>query len=562
MMVRRDLALQIGRVSIFLFVLVTVSVGAVVSTRARQASTGLPLQRFQSSLFSGAGNCASCHLSDGFVLTTSEGEDVSMPQDWRSTMMANAFHDPYFQAVIEREVALRPGLKGLIEDECLTCHAPVGRTQAHYDGATEYSLETARQSALAKEGVSCTVCHQIQPDNLGTHASYSGHYIINGSRTIFGPYADVDPFTMQSSVGYTPVFGAHKQQSELCATCHTLFTPILNEQNEIIGEFPEQTPYLEWKNSEYASIGKLQSCQDCHMPKTNEPIIITNFPPGDPRTPFWRHHFVGGNAFMLTMLQNNIDTLGLRASTAQFQTTIDRTLKQLRERTAVLEITNAEVVGGDAQVTVRVTNLAGHKLPTAYPTRRAWLHFTARDRSGTVLFESGAWDERDEIVGIVPGMEPHHDLITSGTQVQIYESVLGDKDSSPTISLLSAVQYLKDNRIPPKGFLSTGPDIQHTSIIGEAADDPNFNRDGATEGTGTDIVTYRFPLTVAVEEISFEVRMVFQTIQPRHVDVFRDSPTPAGAAFLEMYDAMDNDPVPVASAFAKLVSDEDQWVIY
>lgn len=36
-----------------------------------------------------------------------------------------------------------------------------------------------------------------------------------------------------------------------CATCHTLFTPYVDNEGNVAGEAPEQTPYLEWKNSIY-----------------------------------------------------------------------------------------------------------------------------------------------------------------------------------------------------------------------------------------------------------------------------------------------------------------------
>jgi hypothetical protein len=51
--------------------------------------------------------------------------------------------------------------------------------------------ETARTPALAAlDGVSCTLCHQIEPDNLGEKAGFSGGYTIDGGAAAarFGGY--------------------------------------------------------------------------------------------------------------------------------------------------------------------------------------------------------------------------------------------------------------------------------------------------------------------------------------------------------------------------------------
>ena len=48
------------------------------------------------------------------------------------------------------------------------------------------------------------------------------------------------------------------------------------------------------------------------------------------------------------------------------------------------------VVDAWLRVDILVKNLTGHKLPTAFPSRRAWLHIVVRDRDGKTVFESGA----------------------------------------------------------------------------------------------------------------------------------------------------------------------------
>ena len=86
-----------------------------------------------------------------------------------------------------------------------------------------------------------------------------------------------------------------------------------------------------------------------------------------------------------------------------------------------------------ATPTSSVENLGGHKLPTAYPSRRAWLHFIVRDRSGRVVFESGALKpdgsiQRQRQRRGRRQFEPHYAEIRSPDEVQIYESILGDRE--------------------------------------------------------------------------------------------------------------------------------------
>ena len=101
-------------------------------------------------------------------------------------------------------------------------------------------------------------------------------------------------------------------------------------------------------------------------------------------------------------------------------------------------------------------NLGGHKLPTAYPSRRAWIHVSVRDRNHRTVFESGALNPDGSIQGndndCDPArFEPHYDEIDS-QQVEIYESIMKDHAGHVTTGLLSAIGYVKDNRLLPRGF--------------------------------------------------------------------------------------------------------------
>ena len=182
-----------------------------------------------SNLFSGSGNCALCHSAGNGAFITQSNTDISPITLWRSTMMSNAAKDPLWQAKVKAEVEENPALQSIIEDKCLTCHAPMGRTEAIYNGASHFSFSEAMNDELSMDGVSCTLCHQIQAGNFGIE-SFSGKYQISNVHEIFGPYQSPLSMPMFNAVGFTPVFSDHVHSSELCATCHTLFTPYLDNE--------------------------------------------------------------------------------------------------------------------------------------------------------------------------------------------------------------------------------------------------------------------------------------------------------------------------------------------
>ena len=83
----------------------------------------------------------------------------------------------------------------------------------------------------------------------------------------------------------------------------------------------------------------------------------------------------------------------------------------------------------EVAVEVQAENLSGHKLPTAFPSRRAWLHVVVKDANGPVVFESGKLRPDGSIVGNENDedplkFEPHYREITNPDEVEIYEPIL------------------------------------------------------------------------------------------------------------------------------------------
>jgi cytochrome c551/c552 len=492
-------------------------------------------------LFQTSDRCFACHNG----LSTASGEDISIGLSWRPTMMANSARDPYWQAGVRRETIDHPESKAAIEDECAICHMPMARYQSRYEGRdAEVFARLARGAdekidVLARDGVSCSMCHQITSDNLGTRESLVGGFVVDttkdrGERAEYGPYKIEDGqlrVMRTSSGGYKPTEGEHIRKSELCATCHTLITKALGPGGQIIGQLPEQMPYQEWFASDFR---EKQSCQDCHMPKVEEEtrIAVTL---GLPRADMGRHVFVGGNFFMMRVLNKYRNDLGVWALPTEFDTAANRTIDHLKAQTIELSLDQVNVAVGRLQADITVENLSGHKFPTAYPSRRAWLHVTVRDRDNRVVFESGAIKPDGSIVGndndIDPGrFENHYTEITSADQVQIYEDIMVGTNNVPTTGLLTAVRFIKDNRLLPKGFNKNAVDPE-IAPQGDAMSDSDF-------AGGGDKIRYTVNTGNAQGPFQIEAELWFQPISYRWANNLKPYDAMEPQRFTRYYDAM------------------------
>ncbi|MFA5010786.1 MAG: T9SS type A sorting domain-containing protein [Ignavibacteria bacterium] len=510
-----------------------------------------PLPTQTSSIFSGSGNCATCHTGDGIILSEN-GVDISPVTYWRSSMMGNASKDPFWRAIVAEEIHTHPQFQFVIESTCTKCHAPMGHRQAIQNGDSGYTMTQMKADTLANDGVSCTSCHQIKNTNFGSSSSYSGGYNITTERIIYGPYPN--PFTqpMVTFVNYFTMHSLNMNNSELCATCHTLFTPTINYAGQIVGSFPEQTPYIEWKNSMYKTYNI--PCQTCHMPITNTPIDISTIPPWDTtkRSPFWKHLFSGGNKFMNRVLKNNIDSLRLSASGPNFDTTLVYTEKMLKESAVNIAITPS-YSAGFMNIGVTVENLTGHKIPTGIPYRRMWVHLKVKDQSNNTVFESGNWNAQGEIIGLDSLYEQHYSEITNQNQVQIYEGVLKDVNGNFTFNLLRTAAYLKDNRLPPKGFNTSHPSYDTVAIVGGAVNDTNFNRLGAAQGTGKDVIYYKVPAAGGAQ-FTISAELCYQTVTSGLVNYIQGISSPDIEKFVALYNAADKSPVIMKSVSSPFIT--------
>lgn len=519
--------------------------------------------------------CALCHsnVDTASAMRDADGGWMSPYDLWSGSMMANSTRDPLWRAAVSVEVAAAPAHRVAIESECLRCHAPLAHAVGiddHGTGSPMHVLECeSRQGDLARDGASCTVCHGMLPDGLGTPETFSGHFRLDPARRLFGPHAEPFPGPMLMHTGFTPTRGDHVMESRLCATCHTLETAVHDLEGEPTGAtFLEQAPYLEWRNSAFSDEGeapgtRAASCQDCHLPTSDasgrplEARIARNpmgfdWPPIGPRAPYGRHLFVGGNTLMLSILRDHAEELGVRAPAGALEAALEATRASLR-RAARVELADVRLAGDRLSFAATVENRTGHKLPTGHPTRRAWLRAVVRDAGGAVVFASGATDDAGRILGAdgrpLPTehaggpVEPHRDVVRSADEVASYRAVPADVDGRPTHVLLRAASWYVDDRLLPAGWRADAPDGPRTAPVG-TTDDPDF-------AAATDRVRYAVALPPGTRgPLTVELDLLYQPLSARWAAELLRWETDATESFRALLETADRTPSVLASARA------------
>ncbi|MFK8075574.1 MAG: hypothetical protein AB8B84_03235 [Granulosicoccus sp.] len=484
---------------------------------------------FEGTHHSGSDSCTSCHNDSSMTINTpvpGVTRNVSIGTAWETSVMANSARDPYWHAVVASELHQFPMLEDTINDKCTVCHAPMANDFAKKEGLDLRLFDKGEVGAIdfqpgiysmneenelfnhAMDGVSCSLCHQMEDVNFGNDESMTGGYTILGSptgdvadRPAYGQYTDPDVGYMRQQAGFLPQYGPHLSTSESCATCHNLNLQPVNSNGETVegvDHFAEQAIYTEWLKSDYATGGpKEASCQDCHMPVVDEEVFIGQGAP-EKREDFAEHVFLGANTVMQDMFKNFSDELGIKPG-LDFDGAIARN-REFLTTSADVTISQGAVSDGTLSFDVNIQNNTGHKLPGGYHSRRVYLHVLVLDASGQQVFESGRINANGSIVGVSEDSSPasweqHYDVITSPTQVQVYQSIVGDINGDRTHSLLDGSQFLKDNRLLPSGFnrfaIQNDPSLPDSfGTFGKAVEDPDFLGGG-------DTVTYRIPVEIS-----------------------------------------------------------------
>jgi hypothetical protein len=567
---------------------------------------------------------------------TTEIVNLSPFGEWSASPMGLAGRDPIFFSQLQGETNILPEHTTCIENLCLHCHGVMGQRQLAIDtdgddakGCEEFfgiapppqvpmgkpfrldmvtqwpnspDNEFQKFGALARDGISCTVCHRVADVDLGEENAYTGNFVTGPANIIFGPYQNVIEKPMQQALGVTPQFGSQITDPGLCGSCHAILLPVFDNDGIQINFSYEQTTYLEWENSVFSQPGPdFSSCQDCHMPTHFDgkelsfeiANIETNmFPPTTNRLPdpeitlserdiFARHSLHGLNIFINQIFQQFPIVLGYGQLVGFFSDTPalitgqNSMVNMAQNETATVKI-NELVLNQDGQLeaVIEVRNLTGHYLPSGVGFRRMFLEFLVRDAERNVLWASGRTNKLGAILDgttevVLPSeqpvkfpdvpFQPHYDVITEQDQVQIYQELVEDSAGELTTSFLLRVTEVKDNRIRPKGYnpefftMNPSPFIQALAVTpGQAASDPYYTDPNLT---GSDVIEYL--VTLDEEKMSqihdVKATLYYQSIPPSYLQQrFRDAnvgPSQKGeierlyyiTSHLNVDDVLDND---------------------
>jgi hypothetical protein len=312
--------------------------------------------------------------------------------------------------------------------------------------------------------------------------------------------------------------------------------------------FPIESTFDEWLNSSYATSGvyapqfagekpggMVGACQDCHMPRqTGYAADDLGF-----RYPVFRdcettgclpaHVLVGGNTWVPHILQDTRWRLNAAADAAYLNATIQQAQAML-QRAATLSL---ELQGSGAQreAVVRIVNETGHKLPTGYPEgRRMWINLRAYDADNRLIYESGRYNPQTAVLAHDDALKVYE--VKQGMTPEL-AATLGHQ-AGPSFHFVLNNTVYKDNRIPPRGYMTA------------AYDRPGLRPAGANYADGQywDDTVYAVPAAT----VRVAVTLYYQTSSAEYIDFLRNNGGADAATLGALWDGSKSPPEIMAEA--------------
>lgn len=508
----------------------------------------------------GPQNCSYCHQG----VNSQELEFMPL-SSWSGSMMANAARDPLFWAALDVANRDVPG----VGDYCLRCHTPAAwlAGRVHKDGSGGFVNGQNGCRLLGDHndpdftnndyaGVTCHLCHRLMPNGPGGEPGFTGNgnLWVDDALDCDGNYGPCrrGPYRYPQ-VGIEPpphgwVQSVYHLESELCGSCHDVSTPItsagplktliLNDGTNSGLPYPIERTFSEWRQSDHAdlifadgfgpgepappALTRGATCQECHMRSSSDPLAkaCQQNLDGSRTNDLPVHEFAGANAWVPGLIKGEYGgETGLNRD-AELDRTALRTREMLTTRSAAL-VTVLEPFVPAAQVLtarVKVSNLAGHKLPTGYGEgRRMWLQVRALDANSELVWESGAYQSATGV-------------LTEDAQLKVYEVQQGIWSSATGQCEIADGNGRKlfhfalndcirlDNRIPPLGFRG-GADLE-TRPVGYTYPETS---PGSGRLVNYDTTTYSIPVPLGTAlPVQVTATLRFQVSSKEYLEFLRD----------------------------------------
>jgi hypothetical protein len=427
-------------------------------------------------------------------------------------------------------------------------------------------------------GVTCHFCHRLMPNGPDGEPGYTD----NGNTWVDdvscantgggGPPCRRGPYAYTDGTSPPPhewMYSDYHTQSAICGACHNVSSPDvthlptasdrifgdgfdgagplktlkLNDGTDTGHPMPIERTFAEWQQSQYAQEPQT-TCQGCHMPESEDPdATVCSFRTNNRTGNLPVHAFVGGNTWIPGIIRGEfgvgLDATGncsqapgggtpISCRTKSLQQTIDWA-RQFLTTAAALDTTiqsytpPTPTVDGAMALSVKVTNLTGHKLPTGYSEgRRMWLNVQVHDANGGLVFESAPYDATTAV-------------LTEDAQAHVYEVQQGiwnfqgtgacdiENGGEKMFHFVLSDCIARDSRIPPLGFTpatAADPDGYDVRPVG-------YTYPETSPGSGVlvnyDTASYTLAVPAGtVTPLTATARLYYQTASNEYVQFLRD----------------------------------------
>jgi hypothetical protein len=431
-------------------------------------------------------NCMNCHA---------DPDDVAMAGNaYNGSLMHLAGVDPIFLTSLEiayDDVQVSAEL-------CIRCHYPRGWLAGRGEGTPEQFFGLNDDD---KQGIQCDYCHRMESPDPQDPNGVNDILVANAQVFLSDNTAKKGPLNSGNTLGHTTEYSALMEDSIICGQCHDVsntFVERIDDNGDSLQQpVPIERTYSEWKASDFGdpTSPDYATCQSCHMKSYTGVSASIGDPPE--RT-LHEHKIVGGNEVvprMVSWLYADDQTAPdfIRIPSADAERIAAAAAQQVSEAGTLEALELIDTPTGPA-LRVKLENETGHKLPTGYAEgRRIWISHATRlpdGRTGTTSgnIDPATWE-------FVAGEEP----------LRTYEILLSEGlDPNHSFHFVRVDRLIKDNRIPPKGFVPA----TDTEVV---AHDYPANADGTLQHW--DEIT--LPLGVAWDDacwpVIVDVKALFQS---------------------------------------------------